>query len=68
MVEVARGGMKTASRIIKRVAGHGASDDCREIGTPAWARTRRESMQRDYEAMKEIAVRKRPPQPSINGA
>ena len=49
--------MKTASRLIKRVAGHGASDDCREIASPAWARTRRESIQRDYEAMKEIAVR-----------
>lgn len=48
--------MKAASRLLQRVVpGRSGGDDIREIGSPGWARVRRESMQRDYEMMKEIA-------------
>ena len=50
--------MKAASRLLQRVVpGRSGGDDIREIGSPGWARVRRESMQRDYETMKEIAVK-----------
>jgi hypothetical protein len=48
--------MKAASRLLQRVVpGRSGGDDIREIGSPAWARARRESMLRDYEIIKEIA-------------
>ena len=52
------GAMKAASRLLQRVMSRrSGGGDFREISTPAWARVRRESLLRDYETFKEIAVK-----------